>query len=138
MITQLAKTCLSTKLWQIPMMEYMQWNETKLLICPMTWMALKYIILKQRSQTRKAMCCMSLIYIAFWKKQNYRDANRSVVAKAWGWGTGLTTKWQSRTLFSILITVMVTLCVETNRIKHQRVNFTIHNFFLISRYNIIF
>lgn len=50
----------------------------------MTWMALKYITLKERSQTQKAMYYMSPIYMAFWKRQNYRDTNRSVVAKAWG------------------------------------------------------
>lgn len=42
---------------------------------------LKCILLRKRSQMHKAYIIYGFVYITLWKRQNYREENRSVVVR---------------------------------------------------------
>ena len=69
-----------------------QWNITvsaikrnKLFTHFTTWMILKCTLLSERSCTKRGYIMHDSVYMAFWKKQNYRKGAKkiSVVARVW-------------------------------------------------------
>lgn len=62
------------KLWCFHTMEYYSATKrNRLLIHPTTWMALRGIMLSEKSQTQKDYALFNSIYMAFLKFQNYND-----------------------------------------------------------------
>ena len=89
-------------------------------------MELKCLMLSERSQTQKATYFMSLTYMNFWKRQNYRD-RKQINSDL---GVEERADYQRTIIFHSLMIVLVKLYpfVKTTRIIHQKGNFTIYNF----------